>query len=265
MASPRELTTPATLPEESVRRYREDGFVHVPRLLSPEEVTLYRTAAENILARDMEVWEGGEDGAAVEVNYTTQVWRKDETLRGLALHPALTGIAARLAGVPLRLYSSEVLVKEPKVAPPTLLHDDEAGLPMDGLEHTLTAWVALVDVPVERGCLSYIPGSHLRADAERLRHMTSFEQFREPDEIWPDFPWRPRVTVPLRAGDVAFHHCRTLHWAGGNETDTRRVGHGVIYMDAGTTYLPGVMDQYLTHLEPGRPLDDPRFFPLVTG
>lgn len=265
MPNPSELTTPENLSEDTVRRYRDDGYVHVPQVLSPAEVVTYRAAAERMLERDMEIWAGGEDGGEVEVNYVTQAWRKDETLRELALHPSLTGIAGRLAGGPLRLYSSEVLVKEPRKAPPTLVHDDEAGLPMDGLSLTLTAWIALVDVPAERGCLSYVPGSHLRKVSERLVHMTSFEHFRSAEEVWPDYPWQPRVTVPLKAGDVAFHHCRTVHMAGANHTDERRVGHGVIFMDAGATYLPGVMDEYLSHMQPGQPLDDAKLFPLVTG
>lgn len=249
--------------DDLVASYRAQGFVHVPQVLSEEEVTAFRAASDKLLDSDAEIWAGGDDGEKVEVDYVTQAWRKDETLRGLALHPSITAIARKLAGAPLRLYSSEVLVKDPNRALPTLIHDDEAGLPMAGLDRTLTAWVALVDVPVERGCLSYVPGSHLRDESARLKHMTSFEHFRHVSEVWPEFRWQPRVTVPLRAGDVAFHHCRTVHMAGANESDERRTGHGIIYVDAGVTYRPGVMDEYLAHMEPGQALDDAELFPLI--
>ncbi|WUH98275.1 phytanoyl-CoA dioxygenase family protein [Spirillospora sp. NBC_00431] len=253
--------------EDTVRRYRADGFVRVPGVLTADEVTAFREASEELLAEEAEIWAGGEQGEHVEVVYVTQAWRKHRALRRLAMHPRIHAIAARLARLPLRLYTSEVLVKEPKRSTPTLVHDDETGLPLDGLSETLSAWVALGDVPVERGCLSYVPGSHLREESACQRHMNSFEEFADIDAIWPEFPWRSRVTVPLRAGDVAFHHCRTVHMAGANETAERRVGHGVIFVDAGAAYRPGVQDQHLAHMRPGELLagDEVLFPPVVAG
>lgn len=250
--------------EEIVRRYRTDGFVRVPGVLSPEEVKDFREASEDLLTREAQIWAGGQEGEQVEVVYVTQAWRSHPALRRLALHERIGEIAALLAGAPLRLYTSEVLAKEARESLPTLVHDDETGLPLDGLSNTLSAWVALVDVPVERGCLSYVPGSHLRDEAQCQRHMTSFEEFTDIERVWPDFTWSPRVTVPLRAGDVAFHHCRTVHMAGANESEERRMGHGIIFVDEGATYRPGVQDTHLAHMRPGEPLaTEEELFPAV--
>ncbi|MFD0395281.1 phytanoyl-CoA dioxygenase family protein [Streptomyces nogalater] len=164
----------------------------------------------------------------------------------------------------LRVYSSDILVKEPKRTLPTLVHDDETGLPLNELSATLTAWIALTDVPVERGCMSYVPGSHLRAREDRQEHMTSFAEFRDLADVWPDYPWQPRVAVPVRAGDVVFHHCRTVHMAEANTSDSVRMAHGVVYMDADATYRPGVQDGHLSRLSPGDPLEG-ELFPLVTA
>lgn len=249
-------SSPDPVSQDTVRLYRQQGFVHIPGLLDEREVASYAAAADEVLAQHMEIW-GGEDG--VEVNYVAQAWRKHDTIRELALHPVIGAIALQLAGGPLRLYTSEVLAKEPHKAAPTLVHDDETGLPLAELSRTLTAWVALVDVPVERGCLAYVPGSHLRGPQHRQEHMTSFAEFAEITQIWPDYPWQPRVTVPLRAGDVAFHHCRTVHMAGANTTDVRRMGHGTVYVNAEATYRPGVQDAHMAGFAPGQPLDEPDF------
>ncbi len=246
--------------DETIRRYREQGFVHVPGVLDADEVARYAEAAAQLLDSHMEIWDGVN---GVEVNYVAQAWRKSDTIRELALHPAIGSIALQLADGPMRLYTSEVLAKEPHKAAPTLVHDDETGLPLSSLSRALTAWVALSDVPVERGCLSYVPRSHLRPPEHRQEHMTSFEEFADITDIWPEFPWQPRVTVPLRAGDVAFHHCRTVHLAGSNTSDARRMGHGIVYVNADATYRPGVQDGHMAGFEPGQPLDD-EGFPLIT-
>ncbi|MFD3543580.1 phytanoyl-CoA dioxygenase family protein [Streptomyces sp. NPDC058662] len=257
-------TTAGVLTDEALRSYREDGFVRIPQVLSATEVERFRAASEEVVAQHgPEIWGAGED--EVQVHFVAQAWLKHEALRDLALHPAITAIAKRLAAAPLRLYSTDILLKAGRkslTTLPTLVHDDETGLPLHGLDRTLTAWVALVDVPVESGCLSYVPGSHLREAAHRQTHMTSFAEHRAISDIWPDYDWQPRVTVPLRAGDVAFHHCRTVHMAGANLTDSPRMGHGIVYMDADTTYWPGTEDAHIAHMAPGDPLNNEKF-PLV--
>lgn len=242
--------------------YHEQGFVHIPRVLSAGEVATFRAASEELLDRERpEIW--GASAEQIQVHYVQDTWCKHETLRGLAFHPGITGIARHLACRPLRLYASELLAKEPhNQMLPTVVHDDEAGLPLANHSATLTAWVALVDVPVERGCLTYIPGSHRRPDADRQIRLGSFAEYREMADIWPDYLWQPRITVPVRAGDVIFHHFRTVHLAGANVSDQRRLAHGLIYMDSGATYRPGVQDQHLAHMLPGQPLDGAKF-PLI--
>lgn len=261
MAVTEASTTGALVDEDTVRTYRQEGFVHVPGVLTPAEVAAFRAASDELFAAESPViW--GESEAQTQVHYVEEAWLKHPTLRRLALHPRITALARRLAGVPLRLYSSDILLKKPNAALPTMVHDDEAGLPLDTLAQTLTAWIALNDVPVERGCLTFVPGSHLRTAAQRQVHMTSFADYRPMSEIWPDFNYQPRVTVPLRAGDVTFHHFRTIHLAGPNVSDGARIGHGVIYIDDTATYRPGVQDQYLTHLRPGQLVQGEKFPPI---
>ncbi|MFL4953364.1 phytanoyl-CoA dioxygenase family protein [Streptomyces sp. MMS24-I31] len=247
--------------DETVRLYRDQGFVHIPGVLSEEEVKEFRAAALELVEEEgPQIWGADED--EVQVHYVAQAWRKHEALRRLALHPTITALATRLADGPLRLYSTDVLMKKPHGALPTLVHDDETGLPLSGLSRTLSAWVALGDVPVERGCLTFVPGSHLRGPAERQEHMRDFGEFVNIADVWPEYPWRPRVTVPLRAGDVTFHHSRTVHMAGPNDSDEVRVGYGVVYADPEVSYRPGVQDQHMADLEPGQPLPAD-LFPLV--
>ncbi|RAY12694.1 phytanoyl-CoA dioxygenase family protein [Actinomadura craniellae] len=254
-------TTAESLTDETVRSYHDRGFVHLPQVLSPEEVATFRAAAEELLDKEgPEIW--GASAEETQVHYVEAAWLKHPDLRRLALHPVITEIAERLSGGPLRLYGTDVLKKDPHVHLPTVIHDDEPGLPLAGLSRTLTAWTPLVDVPADRGSLIYVPGSHLRPETERQVHLAGFEHYRPMEEVWPDFPYAPRVTVPARAGDVIFHHFRTVHLAGVNTDSERRLAYGVVYMDADATYRPGVQDHPVAHLRPGEPVAGEKF-PLI--
>jgi len=125
--------------------------------------------------------------------------------------------------------------------------------------------VALVDVPVERGCLTFLPGSHRRGGPERI-DITGLnlaalgrEQARSYlFDHWPELRWTPRVTVPLRAGDVTFHHRRTAHSAGANHTPQDRVSMLITYTDADASYMPIPGHDPLPY-QPGQPLPNERY------
>jgi len=102
-----------------------------------------------------------------------------------------------------------VLIKVPHNGAATEYHQDGPYWPHAGARHQLSAWIAIVDVPVERGCMSFIPGTHRRTDirAVDLHDRTDFF------EAAPEVTFLPRVTVPVRAGDCTFHHAYLAHTA----------------------------------------------------
>ena len=96
----------------------------------------------------------------------------------------------------------------------------------------ISAWIALCDVPVERGAMTFIPESHQKTDLPAQ----SLNDPRSLFTICPELEDWPRVTLPLKAGDCTFHHGRTAHMAAPNSTDVSRLAHVVIYMDRETRY-----------------------------
>jgi phytanoyl-CoA hydroxylase len=221
------ITTPESMSDQLVQTYRGQGFVHIPGVISKEEAARFREAALE-LARQR----SGQSRDGRPFTQMVNVWREDDTMKELTLHPNVAAVAARLAGVPLRLWHDHILIKEQQKNVPTEYHQDQPFWPHANSEHSLSAWIALCDVPVERGCMSFFPGSQQRTDlpTQSTTQATVFD-------FWPDLVWSPRVTVPLRAGDCTFHHSRCVHGAGSNTTEEPRVAHVVIFMDAGTTYV----------------------------
>ena len=101
---------------------------------------------------------------------------------------------------------------------------------MQPAEHTTTIWVALVDVPRERGCMAFAAGSHRAGDdPEFVDIFNVTEDIPLPGEL--DWRW-----VPLAAGDCTFHSGCVYHRADANRTSAMREAMTVAYMSADAVY-----------------------------
>ncbi|WP_141585582.1 phytanoyl-CoA dioxygenase family protein [Actinomadura sp. WMMA1423] len=219
------------LPDDLVNGYREHGFVRVRGVLGPEQVERFGAAADAYLE--------GHRGDSLEkggaFSQLVNVWQADQDLRDLTFDRRLGRIAEQLAGFPVRLWHDQMLVKEPHSNTATEFHQDRPYWPHAGDRLPLSAWIALVDVPPERGCMTFLPGTQ---DRSGLRA----QDLHDEDDLFavdPELRWIPRVTVPLRAGDCTFHSGYTGHMALPNSTDLARLAHVVIYMDAETAFSGG--------------------------
>jgi phytanoyl-CoA hydroxylase len=221
------MTTADNLSSEKIASYRERGFAHIPRIITPEEAGRFYEAALSFSQQPRKDTYNGKI-----FTQSVNVWRESEALRELTLHPNIGAVATRLAGVPLRLWHDQILIKQPHNNAATEFHQDQPYWPHANSLHPISCWVALCDVPVEKGCMTFLPGSQKRTElpAQNLGDDRSFFG------IAPDLIWSERVTVPLQAGDCTFHHGRCAHMATPNNTDDPRVAHIIIFMDTTTTY-----------------------------
>jgi ectoine hydroxylase-related dioxygenase (phytanoyl-CoA dioxygenase family) len=249
-------TTLLTLDEETISAYRRDGVVRIRNIISPDEAARFgdAAAAASGFAKD-----NATGSSSAIFNQYVNIWRQDDVLRELTLHARLAAAATALAGVPLRIWHDQVLIKPPHNGAATEFHQDAPYWPHAGSRASLSAWVALVDVPVERGCMTFIPGSHDHTDLRRQDLSDRDDLFRAA----PDLRWEERLTIPLRAGDCTFHNAYLAHSATPNLTDDPRIAHVAIYIDADTTYTgaPHVVTDGLG-LTIGAPLDH-ELFPRV--
>ena len=184
-------TAPAVLDEETISAYRRDGVVRIRNIISTEEAARFRDAAIAASA-SADDYANGSPIFKQHVN----VWRDDAVLRELTLDPRLAAAATALAGVPVRIWHDQLLIKPPHNGAATEFHQDAPYWPHAGSRASLSAWVALVDVPVERGCMTFIPGSQRHQDLRSQDLADRDDMFRAA----PDLRWEERLTIPLRAG-----------------------------------------------------------------
>ena len=150
---------------------------------------------------------------------------RDEVFWRHACHPAIVDMVADLLGTDdLKLYNDQLFMKGPRTGSEQPWHQDSASwrdiFPMD----LVTAWTAMDEATSQNGCLNFAAGTH-RWGMVRKERLRPFIEHLGSD------PW-PVVEVPLRPGDVSFHHSLVLHRSGANRTGTRRRGYAVHYMRA---------------------------------
>ena len=216
--------------EESVQAFNDNGFLRIPGLLTPEEAArcadLVMTAVEDANNKDLQTGE-----TAIFAQFVN-LWTVNEAVKGLSMHPKLISIVKQLAGVPIRFWHDQALIKYPGKSAPTEWHQDEPFWPHEGPRFACAAWIALADVTVQRGCMSYIPGYQ---DGDGVP-IDDLGNKRALFDKCPEMEFEAVTTIPLKAGDCTVHHCRTPHAAGANITEDPRIAHISCFRDAEAIY-----------------------------
>lgn len=102
----------------------------------------------------------------------------------------------------------------------TPVHQDQAYWAANMHYEALGVWVALQDVSAHMGCMQFVSGSHqngVYAHQSRNRN-PKIHGLELVDSDNLKFGTHAAVKVPLNAGDATFHHCRTFHLTGHNES-----------------------------------------------
>ena len=225
-----ELEAPLPVTDDQRRRFREQGYLKVPGVFSGATLawidgTISRLVETNNPLAGVPMESRDTYGKAFIQVFN--LWLKSDEARAVSRSRRLAGIATALLGTAgVRMWHDQALFKEPGGGF-TPWHADQQYWPMASAL-CATAWIPLHAVPLERGPLSFAPGSHLKRigrdlvisdESERLiREGIATEGITE-------------VIEPYAAGEISFHLGWTLHRAGPNTTTEARRVHTVIYMD----------------------------------
>lgn len=241
-----------------IQDYRRQGYLRVPGVLSSAEVEDFRSL---VLASRQRAGESGADYREEALHRVVNAWRREQAFAAITFHPYVRALATTLAGCPLRLWHDQIMCK-PGGSPWTFMHQGQPNWShiCRPDSRAITAWIALVDVPLEKGCMGYIPGSHRRWNLGQQMG-AEVESFFD---LAPDLLDAPVNFVPLKAGDVAFHHGCTAHCAAANQTSDDRIAATVNFMDLETRFrdIPHAVTDGLGFIE-GDLLDDEDLFPLI--
>lgn len=221
--------------QEKVQSFQENGYAQFDDVLTPDQLSDFRDALADATGKTEvdHFYRQGEQ-------YTQHVnlWASHAGVRQHVFNPKLAEIARQLSrSERVRLWHDQLIVKMPGNEP-SRWHQDLPLWPM--IESgPLTCWLALIDVTIEMGCMSFLPSSHrwgrlacgtlpkdLLATLEGVRLLVPDDKR---DNLQP-------VTIELKAGSCTFHDSLALHYAGPNQTQQPRQGFIINYMPEGVTF-----------------------------
>jgi hypothetical protein len=229
---------PVRLPEigdDALRFYKEEGYLVLPGLISPEE-------AENLKADVLGIM--SVIGLGKTKLKQTSEYLAGTTIDGLVNSPNLCQVASRLMEGPATLYLPFTAVKS-GVEPGEEVgggqfhfHQDNQYTRFDG--PGINLWVALMPMTEENGCLRILP----RVSLDRTLP-TGGAPDNDGHRTVP-FEVADAVPIVMQPGDCVAFSRLTVHGSGPNLSPDHRVAYAVQYhrddvsasTDGGQTYLP---------------------------
>jgi phytanoyl-CoA hydroxylase len=207
--------------------FATNGFVHLPGLLTTDEVDELAEVYDRFLRREIEV--PGKDYCDMAGDYGRRP--EDFSIVNVMLprryHPEWVGnvferraasVAEQLVGPGMELDYDQLLAKQPfKTDAVFAWHQDMAYWPDTPDTRTATLWLAIDDSTVDNGCMRFVPAT-AREPAIRP-HVPQFGDRGTSHALGTDLlDGDVVVDVPIRKGDVTVHNERVMHGSGGNRT-----------------------------------------------
>ena len=227
------------LSEDQILSFKLNGFLLVKSLLSSQEVNLLSDRCDRIEAGEAE--HIPQTSIEFESQYSkktgNEVMPEDATrkLYNIAVHdpmmwqhavnPKIVDTVSDLLNTnDIKMYGDQLFMKPPRVGSETRWHQDSASwrdiFPMN----LVSAWTAIDEATADNGCLDFAPGTH-RWGMMRDKQAAWFV-----GELGTD-QW-PIISLPMKPGDVSFHHSLVLHHSNANHSGKRRRGYAIHYMRA---------------------------------
>jgi ectoine hydroxylase-related dioxygenase (phytanoyl-CoA dioxygenase family) len=211
------------LTDDQLAFYRENGYIHIPGLLTPNEAACYRRETQELMERLSAIrtidatWGSAKDiagGVVTQLLHCHDVQFYSAAFARLIVDERITGVAADIIGPNVQLHHTKAFVKPPEKGSPFPLHQDAPFFPHE--RHSMIAVILhFDDAPLEKGCVRVVPGSYKQGI---LPHDPAGGWHLDPTE----YPVASATPVPAKAGDALFFSYLTIHGSGINESNEAR-------------------------------------------
>ncbi len=220
------------LSQNQISNYAENGFVKIENVVGPEFLPqIKKIIQSSVLLRkgkdERELKDKSQyEQSLLQCGYLCWDF---PAVRDYVFAKRFAGIVKDLMQVDqVRLWHDQALFKEPG-GRITDAHQDCSYWPIAEPQFTITMWLALTDVPIEKGCLYFYPRTN---DPKLKEYVDIFKNPHQPKLLKET----EKVFVPLKAGDATFHSGLTFHGAGNNQTNEMREAMTIIFIKDGVTF-----------------------------
>ena len=223
----RELEEIYDLSPDSIRFFREKGYVKLKQVLSPELLSYYQEVITEWVFKLNKLTKPMEERTTYEKAFlqVMNLWRENDVIKQFVFSKRLARIAAQLMQVDgVRLYHDQALYKEPSGGI-TPWHADQFYWPLSNA-NTVTVWVPLQRTPMDMGPLAF-------AEASQNVEIGRDKEISDESEAVLAAALK-QFTIhetPFDLGEVSYHSGWTYHRAGSNLSGKARGVMTIIYMD----------------------------------
>jgi ectoine hydroxylase-related dioxygenase (phytanoyl-CoA dioxygenase family) len=214
------------LSEAQISQYRQDGYVVIPDMLRPAQISELQRVIDQWMANassvdthdDIYDLEPGHTRAAPRVRRIKAPHRLNPLFLDVVRSGPVLDVLAQLIGPNLRLHGSKLNIKAPQYGSPVEWHQDWAFYPHTN-DDILAIGVMLDDMELSNGPLLFVPGTH-RGPVFDHHYDGRFCGAIDPASVASLI--ERAVPVTGRAGAMSFHHVRLLHGSAENTSSRRR-------------------------------------------
>jgi len=224
-------------------RFVEDGYIVVPDLVSPDDLSRIVDDAQRFIAGDYPVSNLPDNGDVLAVHFPHWV---SPVAMDMVQHNGVIGVLSQITGAHLPQWDGATKCMQSMLffKPPGLQgqawHQDERFIPTRD-RSLVGAWIAVDDANIDNGCLWVLPGSHRTGQLWPTRDHGKPELFDPTDESF-GFDDEAAIPVEVSAGSVVFFNGYLLHRSLPNRSTRRRMALVNHYMNAWSP-LPWMMEQ----------------------
>ena len=206
--------------------YDRNGFVFPIDVLTPTEAATARAELERI----EHAWL--DNGLPLALNQYKRVNAQVvmPLAARLALDPRILDAVEGILGPDLMIWSAEFFIKQPNTQHIVSMHQDLTYWGLGATDHQVTAWLALSSATVASGCMDFVGASHknpiLHKDTYSDLNLLSRGQ-----EVQVDVRPEDKTAIELKPGQMSLHHGLTIHGSSPNQSDDRRIGFAIRYIN----------------------------------
>ncbi len=239
------------LTAQECEQFERDGFILLHGFAPPERCdTILEAAKAEIEKREAPIETEGEyvDTDNLTLRRLRQVYDRRAAFRDWMTDPEIRPMLAQVlhdTPVLTLAHHNSIMTKMPSRSTETCWHQDRRYWHFEN-DNLVSVWLALGDETMDNGVLEFIPGSHrLDFTPEQFDAKTCFMTgLPENDALIAK-----KVHFDLQKGDVVLFHCRTLHHAFANQTQTSKISFVYTVKGAGNAALPGTRSSDYPEIE----------------
>jgi polysaccharide pyruvyl transferase WcaK-like protein len=243
----RSMEVSTMLTEQQWNDYSRDGFLHLGKVLEPEQVESLTQRADDLALGNvgnpdvqMQLDTGGAyeelPGAVRSFERGTMLYRKiqgletDDLFSRLVRHPLFLEICGRQYGRHAAISIFRAMVMNKPAGQGTVLpwHQDGGDVWALDRDPLVTVWVALDPATQANGCLEVIPGSH------NLGLLSLYGSTVADEDVARHCPPERVLPLEVEAGHAVLLHNWLIHRSGVNPSPVPRRAFTICYMDGRT-------------------------------